>query len=173
MLLKLIGGCIVIGSGYLFGLSFSETYLKRIKELKLLRKNLLIITNHISYARMSLGEAMEEVALKSKEPFITFFESISKDINAYDSGTIVEIFANNAKKYLKGSNLTTTDIEKLIGFAEILGYLDADLQVKNAKLYLSELEADINELEADANGKCKVYKCLCTAVGIFITIIII
>ncbi len=172
-MLKIIGAGMIIAAGYLYGCNKGNKLKLRLEALKQLKKNLYITANHISYSRMSLGEAFYELSFRCGDIFKEFFKAIAIDIDSLDKKNIREIFDKNIDLYLKDSCFNHEDMEKLKEFANILGYQDVELQENNIKLYLSQLETDIEELSKRIKEECKVYKCLYTTICIFITIVII
>lgn len=76
-------------------------------------------------------------------------------------------------KHLKGLHLVRADLEQLESLGEVLGYLDAEMQLAAIRLYLEQLENSIAEAQEHMGSRQKLNQSLGIAGGVFLVILLL
>ena len=173
MVLKIIGAVLTISSCSEMVFYFSNELNVRIKQLRELRKYIMILRGDIRYGGTPLPEAIGNLAKRSPGAFKKFLSTVSEKLYESGGGTFQEIWGKCVWSELKNTSLTEMDKENLGRFGENLGYLDREMQLGTIDLYLNQLEEEINEQAIVARERTKLYNVLGIMAGIFITIVMI
>lgn len=173
MLLKMIGAVLTITSCSALGFYFSNELNLRIRQLRELKKYMIILRGDIRYGGTPLPEAIGNLARRSPGTFKKFLSRVSGELYESGGGTFQDIWGKCVWSELKNSSLTEMDKENMIRFGENMGYLDREMQLSTIDLYLNQLEEEISEQTSVARERTKLYNVLGIMAGIFITIIMI
>lgn len=171
--LKIIGCICVMSSCAGIGLYFSATLKERFAYLKELKKILLLLRGDIRYANTQLSEALSSISMRHKGEFRSFLSWVSEQMEQMQGKTIADIWKEGVEQKLKNAPLSKKDIEALISFGSNLGYLDKDMQLSTIDLYVSTLEAEIEETSRTMKEKSYLYNSLGIMAGVFIAIVLI
>ena len=173
-MLKIIGSILIISSSFAWGYMKCINAKDRIIQLNIIKKVMLMLRGEIKYAGTALPDALELISNRTTMPFAKeFFMNVSDELNQMSEKTFKTIWHENINHYLKASALNTTDLDQFKNLGDNLGYLDKDMHLNTIDLYLEHLNMDITLANEEIAQKCKVYKSVSVAVGVFITIIII
>lgn len=173
MLLKILGAILTISSCSALGFYFSNELNVRVKQLRELKKYVMILRGDIRYGGTPLPEAIGNLARRSPGVYKKFLSQVSELLMVSGGGTFSEIWSKCVWKDLKNSSLTESDKENLIRFGDTLGYLDREMQISTIDLYLNQLQEEISEQAIVAKERTKLYNVLGIMAGIFITIVMI
>ena len=102
-----------------------------------------------------------------------FCIDVSAKLNLMNGETLREIWYQAVDEHFKETSLTTKDLQSLKTMGDNLGYLDRDMHINSINMYLEQLDSDIDAAAMEINDKCRIYKCMGVASGIFITIILV
>ena len=166
LFLILIGGA---GSGYAFSTQLSSRY----AQLKELQRMTALLIGEISYGNTPLPEGLAQVGKRLNEPFAGFLKELSEELKKKPQETLEELFAKHVKTDLKHSCLKPGDLEALLRMSSSLGYLDRDMQLRNLRLYETEVQQEITDTYASMPGKKKMYQTLGIMGGLFLVILLI
>jgi len=172
--LKILGSILIITGTIAWGYIKCTNARDRIVQLNIIKKVMIMLRGEIKYAGTALPDALESISNRIAMIFAKdFFMNVSKELNEMSEKTFKTIWYENANMYLKNSALITSDLEQFKNLGDNLGYLDKDMHLNTIDLYLEHLNMDINLANDEIAQKCRVYKCVSVAAGVFITIIII
>ena len=91
--LLLAGGvAMILTSSCGIGFKLSADLLKRIEELKVLKKIILMLRGEIKYNNSTMSEAFETISNRIDNPYKTFLGEASKELNSLSGKTFVEIW---------------------------------------------------------------------------------
>lgn len=173
-MLKIVGSFLIIAGSFTWGYMKCTSAKDRIIQLNIIKKVMIMLRGEIKYAGTALPDALELITNRITMPFAKdFFINVSEELNQMSEKTFKTIWNENINKYLKVSALSISDLEQFKNLGDNLGYLDKDMHLNTIDLYLEHLNMDIKLANEEIAEKCKVYKCVSIAAGVFITIIII
>lgn len=173
-LLKIIGSFFVISGCFAWGYMKCTNAKDRIIQLDIIKKVIIMLRGEIKYSGTSLPESLKHISERINISFIReFFENVSSDLNQMTEKSFKNIWYENISHYFENSALSKTDLEQFKNLGDNLGYLDRDMHLNTIDLYLEHLNMDLKNATEEIAEKCKVYKCVSIAAGMFITIIII
>lgn len=173
-MLKIAGSILIITGCFAWGYMKCTNAKDRIVQLNIIKKIIIMLRGEIKYSGTTLPEALALIASRSTVPFVKdFFMKVSQELNEMSENTFKTIWYENINKYFISSAFNKNDLEQFKNFGDNLGYLDKDMHLNTIDLYLEHLNMDIKLANDEIAEKCKVYKCVSLAAGMFITIIII
>lgn len=170
---KLIGVLLTISSSAAIGIYFSTEVRSRLAELIELKKTILFLRGDIKYAMTPLPEAIQSIAKRQEGKLKGFYNHVAENLNLKEGISFREIWESSVKTELTNTSLNKKDKTFLGQLGENLGYLDKEMQLSTIDLYITQLEAEIEEASKTLKEKTHLYNCLGIMFGIFITIIII
>lgn len=173
MLVKFLGVALILASSCGVGFRLSADLLKRVEDLKLLKKIMIMLRGEIKYNNSTMSEAFEIIGNRVESPYNYFFKEVANELNDLSGQTLIEIWKKMIDKYLKETKLNRKDLERLKNLGDNLGYLDKEMQLSTIDLYLEHLELEIDEGNKNMNTNSRLYKCLGIMGGVLITLIII
>ena len=172
-MLKITGACLILCSAAGIGASFSGDLKRRVRELRILKQLVYMLQGGIRYARLPLPEAFCHVSVRLPVPFGTFLSETADELKKADGRTLGEVWKMEEAKHLKGLHLARADLEQLESLGEVLGYLDAEMQLAAIRLYLEQLENSIAEAQEHMGSRQKLYQSLGIAGGVFLVILLL
>ena len=173
MLIKGIGGLMIVSSSGLIGILLSNKYVARPKIIRKLRFSLQMLETEIMYGATPLPYALYNVGVKSDKPWEAFFKESSDNILERRYYSMEEAWNNAIDKHLNNVCLHKHDIELLRNFGKIIGKSDTEDQKKHFKLMYAQLEHHEEIAEAERKKNERMYRSLGFLLGIAIYIIII
>ncbi|MDO5293098.1 MAG: stage III sporulation protein AB [bacterium] len=172
-MIKMIGVLLVIGSSTAIGLYFSTMTKGRVKDLKVLKKYIILLRGDIEYSSTPLPEAIEMLSRRSNDRFKEFFEKVASELRKLDGIPFTEIWDKGIRENMNEIFLTEPDKDLLRKLGDTLGFMDKDMQVKSIDLYLEQLELELAEAIKTEKEKTRLYNLLGVLCGIFITVVLI
>lgn len=157
-MLKITGACLILCSAAGIGASFSGDLKRRVRELRILKQLVYMLQGEIRYARLPLPGAFCHVSVRLPVPFGTFLSETADELKKADGRTLGEVWKMEEAKHLKGLHLVRADLEQLESLGEVLGYLDAEMQLAAIRLYLEQLENSIAEAQEHMGSRQKLYQ---------------
>lgn len=174
-ILKIVGVCVLVLATSMYGFSMSNAYIKRIENLKELKKCIVLLDGELRYNSTPIRIAMDKIAQRNTSVYSMFFNAISmsmEDDNSLHLGTAWEHAVSkilvDEKYYMNDS-----DKKKLIEFGKTIGNLDSDSIMSAFEGYMFELENDLSESNDEKTTKVKLYKTMGILSGLFIAILIV
>ena len=172
-MLKITGACLILCSAAGIGASFSGELKRRVMELRILKQLVYMLQGEIRNARLPLPEAFCHVSVRLPVPVGTFLSETADELKKADGRTLGEVWKMEEAKHLKGLHLVRADLEQLESLGEVLGYLDAEMQLAAIRLYLEQLENSIAEAQEHMGSRQKLYQSLGIAGGVFLVILLL
>lgn len=172
MAIKVIGVILVLCGSSGLGWYMADRGRQHIQLLEELRKKLMLLKGEIVYGNSPLGEACARVAAKSEGEFSSFFDAVSKRIEAQRGEPLYEIWKEETGKLDRNLPLSAEDKQQLEQFGEHLGYLNTEMQERTILLYLEQLEESITYLKEHQREKSRLYTSLGILGGVFLVIIL-
>lgn len=173
MLLKFLGIGLILASSCGVGFRLSEDFLKRVEDLKNLKKIIFMLRGEIKYNNSTMAEAFETIGNRVENSYKLFFKEAAKALNDLSGQTFMEIWKQMIERNLKDTKLNKKDMERFKSLGDNLGYLDKEMQLSTIDLYLEHLELEIEEGNKNMNANSRLYKCLGIMGGVLVTLIII
>lgn len=171
MMLKIVGGILVVVSSAGFGLTLSMRWNERRELMERLRRMIFMLKGEILYGNAPLMEAFLSVGEKNEGALGELFSQVAFQIENQCGEPFYQIWKEQVDKLNKKLALTERDRRELLSFGEHLGYLDRDMQERTMLLYLEQIDITIAYLREHQSEKCRLYTSLGIMGGIFLTIV--
>ncbi len=172
-MLKMIGCILIILSGIGIGRYYCEKLRTQNRQLKQIKKMILLLKGEINYHRTYLSRALSEISGKLPGAFQDFLQYVSAEADANDKKTFAQIWEEGIKKHLSQTELSESQQMKLAELGSIIGYLDMDMQNAGFELFLEQLDLEIKESGEKLKTTGKVYQYLGLTGGVVTVLIII
>lgn len=173
MLLKIIGGLLVITASGLAGLLFSNGLSLRYKELKNLRRYMQMLETEVTYGATPLPDALRNVSYKGEGLVSSFFLSISEALISRSFYTLWDAWTFAADEVLSDSALQRADIELIKSFGSILGSSDRRDQKKHFELFYLQLKHQEDAALEEIKRSSRMYRSLGFLLGIAVFVVLI
>lgn len=155
MILKLIGGTLILTGGFLVGYRIAASLKKRMHELIEIKRMLLFLQSEIEYNMTPLQQAFQTISGKMQEPVSMWLVSLSENMNESKGKLFSEIWVESLSCLSDKSFLKKKDIRMLSDLGKSLGYLDLKQQMGGIDLCDKILETEINHARESLPGKIK------------------
>lgn len=163
---------IFLGCGYI-GISFSEKFKKRERQIENMQVVLKRLEFGISFMDLSLAEAMKKASDRQNNTVEKLMYYISERLKNEISKPMEEIWLDAFEYYKDFLFFYTEDKEIILNLAENLGKGDLKTETDNINFVYSKLELKHKEaLEKTAENE-KLYRTIGFAAGAFIAIILL
>lgn len=173
MVIKAMGGLIIIFSSGFIGMLLSNKYSMRPKIIRKLRFSLQILETEIIYGSTPLPYALSNVGAKSDKPIDAFFLEVSDNILKRRYFNMEEAWNNAMEKHLSNVFLNKLDLELIKSFGKIIGKSDTEDQKKHFKLMYAQLEHHEAMAENDKKRNERMYRSLGFLFGVALYIILV
>lgn len=171
--LKILGIFLVVTGCIGMGFYKSREITERINALKEMQRLLLMIKNEIDYMARPLAEALGKASLYCKSVYKEFFEALEDRLYEKKGASFLEIWNDCVFEFLSDTAMCTSDLELICNIGENLEFTNKETQVSALELCMENMGALITHLEASAESKQRVYKCLGGFLGLLIVILLI
>lgn len=171
MMLKIIGGALVITASSGLGIWMADQWKTHLKMVEQLRKMIFFLKGEIIYANSPLEEAFYHVGKKAPGVLGDFFIKVAERIGNQQGEPFYTMWKEEIDKLGKTVCLSEKDKRELMGFGEHLGYLDCEMQERTILLYLEQLDMTIDYLRKHQREKSHLYTSLGVMGGIFLVIL--
>lgn len=172
MLMKTIGGALVIAATSAWGHTAAERVKNQYSQLQYLQKLLYMLRSEILYARSYLGEAFLQISRTARSPYREWLLELCRQMEGKGGGTFAGIWEESTRACLKDSALPAKEILRLAAFGSQLGIADAQMQIKTLDLYLEEIRLSMEEMREEMRTRIRLCHCLGVMSGIFITVLL-
>lgn len=173
MLLKIIGGLLIVSASGLLGVIYSNRLLQRHKELKNLRRYMQMLETEVTYGATPLPTALKNIADKADGLLSGFFACISESLTERSFYTVREAWAFGADDVLIHSSLQKADIELIKSFGSILGSSDREDQKKHFELFYLQLKHQEDAALEEIRKSAKMYSSLGFLLGLAVFIVLV
>ena len=173
MVIKMIGGILVVGACFGMGDYFVNCLEKRVEQLTQLYHAVLELQGEIRYAATPLSEVMFTLGKQGGGRIATFFFRIGEEMEQADGRSLAEIVRQIGCIELQKTVLTKQDKEQLFRLGDSLGRLDKTQQLLATEYYLNGLKGEIEEARRIKKERSYLYRCLSILTGVFLMILMI
>ncbi len=173
MLIKLIGGIIIILSSTLIGILLSQKYKSRPVFLKKFRFSMQMLETEVIYGTTPLPYALYSISLKSDYPWKAFFYESYENITDRKFFTMEEAWSDAMDKHLNCGSLNKADKEIIKNIGKVIGKSDREDQKKHFLLLYAQLNQQEERAEDERRKNERMYKSLGFLLGAAIYIILI
>lgn len=171
MIVKIVGGALLILSCWLVGYCMALNLKIRKQSLQDVRVALLELKNQIGFAGASLSDAFAEVAAQIRVPASELFDEFSKNLNG--DKPVPEVWHGAVESVSDNLSLNNEDKRLIQNFGKMLGNSDIEGQISNIELTTTRLELQI----ADSTDRDKrlgaIFKYAGVAAGVALTLILL
>lgn len=171
MILKWVGGTLLIGSCWLIGYSLSLNLQIRKQSLQELRSALLELKSQMGYMGTDLVSSFAEIGANIKSPVGEMLIAFSKKLSK--GASVTETWNKAVDGAAYDMALSQEDKCLVKGFGKLLGNSDIDGQVSNIELTASRIERQILEAEDKEKRLGVIYKYAGAAAGLALTLLLI
>ena len=173
MVMKLIGGILVVGACGGIGDYLAKCLERRVEELTQLYHTILELQGEIRYAATPLSEAMLQLGKQGRGCIADCFLRIAKEMEQADGRSLSDIVRQTGSIELQKTVLTRQDKEQLFRLGDSLGRLDKTQQLLATEHYLTGLREEIEEAKRIKKERSYLYRCLSILAGVFLMILMI
>lgn len=173
MLLKLIGGLVVIVSSSFLGFALSRDCARRPQQLRELQALLQMFENQIVFLSDVLTDAFERVFRSSKSEVGVFFRAAAEKLSSGGEINAREAWEAAVRENLRKTSLLAEDQEVILSFGTLLGSSDLEGQVKNIRLTVNQLKLQEQKAEERRVKYEGMYRSLGILGGLAVVILLI
>lgn len=173
MILKIMGGLLIMAACSLYGFAASNRYSLRPKDLRKLRSAIQMLETEIIYGSTPLPIALGNVAAKCVGGIRSFLSKVSEElISGWDYG-LEAAWAGGVNKLVAETCMTAADRELIMDFGKVLGSSDREDQKKHFELFYIQLKRHEDVAEEERRKNEKLFKSLGFLSGLVIFIMLI
>jgi stage III sporulation protein AB len=173
LLIKIIGGLLIISASGLMGIILSNRLSLRYKELKNLRRYMQMLETEVTYGATPLPVALMNIANKAEGRLSSFFSSISDSLTDRSFYTVRDAWSYGTEEVLMLTSLKRADIELIKSFGSILGCSDREDQKKHFELFYLQLRHQEDAAQEEIRKSAKMYRDLGFLLGIAVFVILV
>ena len=173
MLVKLIGGVLVISASAYLGFALSGECSRRLRDLRALQELLRLLENEIGFLSSMLADAFINIAEGSKSPAALFFESAGRKLESCGGISAAEAWEAAVRDNIGKTALNREDEEILTAFGKFLGSSDVEGQVRNIRYTLTRLKVQEEKAEAYRKKNESLYRNLGMLAGAAIVVLLL
>jgi stage III sporulation protein AB len=173
LLLKFLGGLMLISASGLLGIFFSNRLTLRLRELANLRRVMQMLETEVAYGATPLPVALISVSNKTGGLAGCFFKNVAQGLSDRSFYTVREAWNDSAETLLLNSSLRNSDIELIKSFGSILGCSDREDQKKHFQLFYLQLRHQEEAALEEVKRSAKMYRSLGFLLGIAIFVVLI
>ncbi|MHB1391743.1 MAG: stage III sporulation protein SpoIIIAB [Clostridia bacterium] len=173
LLLKIIGGLLIISASGLLGIIFSNRLSQRYRELKNLRRYMQMLETEVTYGATPLPVALSNISKKADGMLVSFFNCISDSLINRSFYTVRDAWTYGTEAVLMQSSLKSADIELIKSFGSILGCSDREDQKKHFELFYLQLMHQEDAAKEEIRKSAKMYRSLGFLLGIAVFVILV
>ncbi len=172
LIIKIIGGILVVGSSGLYGLYLSGKEDYKISDLNQMKKALLILKSEISYAHSTLPEAFLNIAERISPPVSEFFFLIAQELFKKQEKKASQLWEEIFTEGLSKTYFDKEDLEAFNGFGKTVGFLDREMQINSIDSTLGYIEQKIALLYEQKQKNSRLYRSLGILGGILVVVVL-
>lgn len=173
-ILKITGAVLLIFASSMYGFQLSNCYLKRIDNLKELKKCIILLDGELKYNNTPLRMAMKKIASRNQSVYSPFFDNVASLMENNMSMDVSKAWEDSINQIIDEKYcLNKGDLEKLNQFGKTMGNLDSESRKSAFEGYMFEIDMDVEEVLEDKDNKVKLFRTLGVMAGLFITVLII
>lgn len=171
MVMKLVGGLMVVGACGGIGDYYARRLERRVEELTQLYHKILELQGEIRYAATPLSEVMTELGKQGNDVITELFSRIAAEMEQTDGRSFAELVRETGSQVLRQSALTKQDKERFFRLGDSLGRLDITQQLLATEHYLSGLQREMEEAKRMKKERSYLYRSLSILAGGFLMLL--
>lgn len=173
MILKIIGGLMILAACSLSGIAAANRYSFRPKDIRRFRSSVQMLETEIIYGCTPLPQAFNNISMKVEGPLEKFYSMISEDLYVGNSYSLDDTWSKGADKLFHETRLKGTDRDLIAEFGKVLGSSDREDQKKHFELFYIQLKQHEEMAEEERSKNEKMYKTLGILSGLVIFILLV
>ncbi|MCL2354207.1 MAG: stage III sporulation protein AB [Defluviitaleaceae bacterium] len=171
MIIRYIGGALVIGACSFLGVHIGNQGKRRNKDLLELKKSLIMLKSHLEYAIHSLPQAFYLVSERVNNPFDDFYKNMAEKLGGADAN--ITAIWNEGINELKQGHLSKDDLGGLDMLGSALGQADVASQTNAIDMLLLTIDENLKTLHVESAKNSRMYRGLGVVSGLLITIVLL
>ena len=168
MLVQAGGAILILGASIMWGVFMAAKNYYRIKDLREMKRAFSILISEIDYGQTPLSEAAINISHKCAQPVRSIFKNFGEGL--LGKVDVSSLWSESIDAVSDESYFLSEDLEIFKSFGKTLGYLDAEMQVRNIEMQLDHINHKIGEIEKIKDKARKMYLSL-GALGGLMTIV--
>lgn len=172
MLLKILGGIMIISASGLIGILYSGRLSTRHRELNNLRRHMQMLETEITYGATPLPAAMVNIAGRTEGLASSFFQLVASCLSDRSFYSFKDAWAYAADSVYSGTPLDWADIELIKGLGSILGGSDREDQKKHFELFYMQLRHQEEKALEEMRRSGRMYRSLGFLLGIAVVVVL-
>ena len=175
VMMKVTGAACIFAACAGMGFGKGMEYKKRIEELLLLKKWMLMLRGEIRYAQSPLPEAFSRIGERIGHVYGMFLGRLASSLESQSGQSFQELWERELDEVMSQQRhyLSREDIRQLKALGGQLGYLDREMQMSSIDFFVEQLETQIDRLEQEKARRCRVYHCLGIFTGVMLNLILL
>jgi stage III sporulation protein AB len=173
MILKVIGGILILTACGLLGIAVANRYSLRPKNIRRFRSSVQMLETEIIYGCTPLPQAFGNISTKVEGPLKKFYSMISDDLLRGVSYSLDEVWSRAVQILIMDTSLSNADSELIVNFGKVLGSSDREDQKKHFELFYLQLKQNEEVADEERNKNEKMYKTLGFLSGLVIFILLV
>lgn len=169
--MKLLGFCFVMLASVLIGFYKSLEFAERYSNLKKLKWCILLLKGDIRYQSSPIPETFLRLANKMAEPYQSIFKEISMLLRKERESSFQVIWTKMWSEHRNDLFFMKEDMEMILSFGEVFGYLDLEMQMNQFEYFLTQLDQQIEDAKKKKQSGQKLYQTLGWFGGVFFVIL--
>ena len=173
MIIKLVGGAMIIAATGILGIAAANKYSLRPKDIRKFRSAVQMLETEIIFGCTPLPQALSNIAAKSEGALSRFFCNVADDLLTAASYSLEGAWGKALNILIQSSSLNASDQELIGDFGKVLGGSDREDQKKHFELLYIQLKQHEVIAEEERRKNEKMYRSLGFLSGIVIFIMLI
>lgn len=173
MILKVLGGLLILSSCGLMGMAVGNKFALRPKDIRKFRASIQMLETEIIFGCTPLPQAFKNISAKVEEPLKMFYSTISEDLLSGMSYSLNAAWSRETDRLVKSNCLNAADKELITEFGLVLGSSDREDQKKHFELFYVQLKQHEEIAEEARNKNERMYKSLGLLSGLVIFILLV
>lgn len=173
MYMKMTGSLFLLGAAASIGFLKAEELKMRVKNLRELRRMILLLQGELRFCHAALSEAFAHVSERVEEPYQSFLKETAEQLEMRNGATFRDIWNDKTNKLLCAEGFQKEDVCLLELLGSSLGYLDLAMQTETLNLAIIRTEEAVHTAKKQLESKGRLYQTMGITVGALLTLLII
>lgn len=173
MILKIVGGILIIFSSFKIGHNLSKKYSNRINQLRDFYQFFTLLENEIEYVDATLNNAIQKILQITKLSINNIIKSFANEISIVTNNSVESLWTTSIEKEKELLNLSEEDIMIIKSFGNTFGCINKNGYLMGLKQIKSQLKVQEKKAEQEREKNEKMVRSFGLLTGIAITVILI
>ena len=166
-------GCILIVvassvMGYMRGLDIQ----RHLEDVQTIRQLFLMLKSEIKYAKTPFAEAFYHIGRRMEGQYAKWLMQLSRELEEKTGAVFINVWSSTIENCLKDTYLSREDLNRLKEAGVHMGYMDEEMQLGAIRLFLEQLEIEIQQIRENIAVQRRLCNCLGVMGGIFLAVIL-